>query len=125
MFSEIPQLLASSNANIRLETAKLITALTSHDSFAAPADVLNQVVKKLELALHDKDTVLVEEALNSLIQIAIWLPGAEAIVASNALEYAQELVASTNLELGIRAAVYGRRIGRGSNLIFDLPLFVN
>ncbi|KAJ7633211.1 armadillo-type protein [Roridomyces roridus] len=114
-FSQILQLPESSNAEIRVETTRLIKALTSYDSFAAPTDVLNQVVEKLELTLHDKETDVVE-ALDSLIQIALWLPGAETLVASDALESTQELVASTNPELGIRAAVLVSTIACHSEL---------
>ncbi|KAJ7633208.1 hypothetical protein FB45DRAFT_914612, partial [Roridomyces roridus] len=113
MFSEIPQLLESSNAEIRLETARLMTALTSHD---LSSEAIDATVRFPDSANSDKDTVLVEEALNSLIQIALWLPGAEAIVASDALEYTQELVASTNPELGIRAAVLASTIACHSEL---------
>ncbi|KAJ7604218.1 armadillo-type protein [Roridomyces roridus] len=96
IFREILQLLDSSDFDIRLETVMLITELTSHHSVvASPTNVLNQVVEKLELALHD-ESMVVGRALDSLTNIAFWLPGAECIVACGVLAYTQELLASTS-----------------------------
>ncbi|KAJ7643574.1 hypothetical protein FB45DRAFT_1052518 [Roridomyces roridus] len=116
VFSAIPLLLESSDVHIRRESAKLITRLWA---VVAPINALDQISEKLgslllcsdentaavELTLHDKYTDVVEEALDSLIQIAFWLPGAQTIVASDALEHAQELVAGAHPIISVHAAV--------------------
>ncbi|KAJ7613068.1 armadillo-type protein [Roridomyces roridus] len=99
VFSEIPHLLESSNADIRLTTMMWITKLTFHSSFVARANVWPQIVEKLELMLHDKGKDMVGEALKLLTLLAFWFRGAEFIVASYALplKFAVELLDSPYL----------------------------
>ncbi|KAJ7633199.1 hypothetical protein FB45DRAFT_914599 [Roridomyces roridus] len=73
VFCEIPELLESSNADIRLESVKLITALAyGQESLVAPVDVLNRIAERLGSLLGDKNTGTVESATELLVRIALW-----------------------------------------------------
>ncbi|KAJ7641917.1 hypothetical protein FB45DRAFT_363360 [Roridomyces roridus] len=92
-FAKIPQLLGSSNPDIRRETAKLIAVLARREASVGPIVALN-LVQQLELMLHDNDTILVKNALESLTEIALWPLGAQAIAVSDALECTEGFLAS-------------------------------
>ncbi|KAJ7641950.1 hypothetical protein FB45DRAFT_863020 [Roridomyces roridus] len=106
LFFEIPQLLESSDLGIRIATTCLINALADCES-CAPSIVTSNLVEKLAslLHVHDSNTWLIEEVLESLTAIAVWPLGAEAVAVSDALEYTEELLASDESIISIAAAV--------------------
>ncbi|KAJ7641918.1 armadillo-type protein [Roridomyces roridus] len=104
-FSETWQLLESSNADIRMETARVITNLLRFDeSLVVPVMELN-LVEKLVSMLHDDNLYLVWKALDALTAIALWPLGAKAVAVSDALGYTEELLASPYVGLCMPAAV--------------------
>ncbi|KAJ7620309.1 hypothetical protein FB45DRAFT_871343 [Roridomyces roridus] len=105
-----------SSVSTRLGTLRLlIQGLAHHESSVAPI-IGWQVVKDLESRLHDDNMDLVGEAPESLTKIAVWPLGAATIAVSDALEYAQELLASANPMPRIRAAILMGTIAYHSEL---------
>ncbi|KAJ7633206.1 hypothetical protein FB45DRAFT_914604 [Roridomyces roridus] len=72
VFSAIPQLVESSNADIRGASIGLITMLADCDSVVAPIDTLNLIAEKMGLLLRDESAIAVESATDWLVRIALW-----------------------------------------------------